>query len=172
MTARAQWEDMSEQDQLRMIIGCIVKAAHAKHMTGNPLDYVGDTYIRLTEKLDEDRDLPLIVTCAAGAALQSAYRHDKKFTDADNSKIQSADGETLGGILELIAGAGSVENEVVTRIDFGNFYEQLDCINKRIVNGLAVGRVRREIAPAVNMTASAVTKRIHNMREALRRCMA
>ena len=172
MTARAQWEAMSEQGQLKMIIGCIVTAARTNHMSVNPLDHVGDTYIRLIEKLDQDRDLPLIVTRAAGAALQKAHWQDKKFADADNYEIKSADGESLGGILELIAGAGSVENEVVTRIDFGRFYKQLDGINKQIVNGLAVGLVRREIASTVNMTTTAVTMRVHKMRETLRQCMA
>ncbi len=172
MSAKTEWEALSEQAQYKMLLGCIVKAAQKRGAKVNPCDYAGDTWLRVMEKLDDaDCDLPLLVYRAAQMALQKAFRHDKKYAAAADYEIKSKDGDGMGSVLELIAGAGSVENEAVTRVDFSVFYAALDAVNREIVNGLGAGYSAREIAPSVNMTHTAVNNRVARMREALRPCM-
>lgn len=173
MSARAKWNALTEQSQYGLIVGCICRTAKLHGVSaGDPLSHVGDTWLRVMDKLDEDKDLRLIVMDSAWAALQKAYRQDKRYADAANFEVKDADGVADCSVLDLVAGGGSVENEAVVRVDFGVFYDALDAINKQIVDGLAVGLTYREIAPTVNLTHGAVGARIGRMRETLTACMA
>lgn len=171
MSKRHEWESLSEQAQFKMICGCVCKAAHKRGVKIDPCELSGDTWLRVQDKLDADKDLLLIVMDAAEMALQKALRHDKKYLDADDYDVKGADGEALGSILDLIEGAGSVEAEAVTRVDFSVFYAALDATNKSIVNAKAVGLTQERIAPLVHISQSAVSSRLRRMRTALAACM-
>ena len=171
MSARTEWETMSEQAQMRMITGCVVKAAHKRGARVNPLDYAGDTWLRVMDKLDMEKDLVLICMDAAEMALQKGLRHERKAAACADFEVMGADGNRLGSVLDLVAGCGSVENEAVTRVDFGVFFAALDAVNQQIVEGLALGRSMREIAPEIGITHTAINKRVAKMREMLTVCM-
>lgn len=172
MTKRNEWDALGENGQYKMIIGCIVQAAQKRGIKVDPLAHVGGVFIRVAEQLDaSEMDLLMLVWKCAAAELQQYGRHERKAAAAADFEVQGADGGALGSVLDLIAGAGSVENEAVTRVDFSRFYAALDAANKRIVDGLAVGRTRRELAGDCEMSHTAVSKRIYKMRAALAACM-
>lgn len=172
MSKRDKWDALGENGQYKMIIGCIVEAAKARGIKVDPLAHVGGVFIRVAEQLDETPfDLPLLCWRCAFAELQQYGQHERKAAAAADFEVQGADGAGLGSVLELIAGAGSVENEAVTRVDFSRFYAALDAVNKRIVDGLAVGLTRRELAGDCEMSHTAINKRIYKMLAALAACM-
>jgi hypothetical protein len=172
MTKRNEWDALGENGQYKMIIGCIVQAAQKRGIKVDPLAHVGGVFIRVAEQVDEtELDLRLLCWKCAASELQQYGRHERKAAAAADFEVQGADGAALGSVLELIAGAGSVENEAVLRVDFSRFYAALDAVNKKIVDGLALGYSRCKIAPTVKMTPPAVTARIHKMRAALAVCM-
>lgn len=172
MSARTEWEALNEQDQMRMITGSICKAAHNKGLRVDPLAHAGDTWMRVMDKLDANKDLPLIVMDAAEMALQKAMRHERRAAACADFEVQGADGDTARSVLEIIAGVKNVEEQAITRADFSAFLAGLDGINRKIVDGLASGFSAREIAQTVSMTHTAVNKRIHAMRAVLAPCMA
>ena len=169
MSARTEWKAMSEQAQFKMCVGCIIKAARTMGIKVDPLEHVGGTWERVAGKVDdaEGVDLPLVVWKCASAELQQVRRHERKAAAAADYEVFGADGDGLGSVLELVAGAGSVENEAVTRVDFSRFYAALDAVNKRIVDGLGYGKTRRELADDCGMSHAAVSKRLYKMRAAL-----
>ena len=172
MSKRNEWDALGENGQYKMIICCIVEAAKAHGINVDPLAHVGGVFIRVAEQLDETPyDLPLLCWRCAFAELQQVARHERKAAACADFEVRGADGDALGSVLELIAGAGSVENESVTRVDFSRFYATLDAVNKKIVDGLAVGLTRRELAGDCEMSHTAVNKRIYKMRAALAACM-
>lgn len=165
--AREDWKSLGERGQFKMILGSVAKAAKKRGVSVNPADYAGETWIRVEERLDgAEEDLPLLVFKAAYNALQQMARQDRKFAAADNTPVKGADGDELGGVLDMVAGVGSVENEAVLRVDFSRFYEALDECNKRIVNGRAAGLYFREIAPLLpkEMSRAAMEKRLDVMK--------
>jgi hypothetical protein len=168
MSKRIEWDALGEQGQYRMCIGCIVKAARARGIKADPLEHVGATWERVAVKVDAwEDDLPLLVWKCADAELHQVKRHERKAAACADFEIEGADGDALGSILDTVAGVGSVENEAVLRVDFARFHDALDAVNKRIVDGLALGLSVREIAPTVNMTHTAINKRVARMRSAL-----
>lgn len=172
MTNRERFEALSENEQYKLLVGCIAKEAKRRGVKVDALAHVGETYIKLMERLDgSEKDLPLVVMDAAGSAIAKAYREDAKYTAADNSPITGADGAELESILDVVAGPGSVEAEAIVRVDFSRFYAALDARNKKIVGGLVAGKVRRVIAPEIGISTTGVTKRVLKMRETLREYM-
>ena len=169
MSRREEWESMEEKAQFRMICGCISKAAKRRGMSVNAADYAGEVWLRLADRLDgAEEDLLLLVYRAADNALQQAAYQDRKFAAADNTPVMGADGDELGGVLDLIADGGNVEAVAILRADFGRFFDGLDEINKKIVNGRAAGLYFREIAPTLpkEMTLQAIMKRLGVMEKA------
>ena len=172
MSKRNEWDALGEKGQFQMCCGCIVEAAHNKGLRVDPLAHVGGCWERVAGKVDaSELDLPLLVYKCAAAELQQVGRHERKAAAAADFEIEGADGDGLGSVLDLVAGVGSVENEAVTRVDFGVFYAALDAVNKKIVDGLAVGLTRRELAADCGMSHTAVSKRLYKMRGALAVCM-
>ena len=170
MSKRKEWEALSEQAQWKMIIGCICKAAHNQGMSVTPCDYAGDTWERLTDKLDSaEKDLLLVVMDAAEAALRHVYRRGKR--DAFQEVHDTGDAEH-GSMWDVIPDRGSVETQVIIRVELETFYEGLDTKNRIIVDGLAIGKTQTEIAPEVGMSQRAVSKRVQKMRGAFRECFA
>lgn len=168
MSKRKEWDALGDRAQWQMCIGCIVQVARDKGVRVDPLEHVGGVWERVAGKVDaSELDLPLLVWKCAAAELQQVKRHSDKAAACADFEVVNADGDGLGSVLDMVAGVGSVENEAVLRVDFGRFYDALDDVNKKIVDALALGLVRREIAPTVSMTPTAVTKRIHRMRAAL-----
>ncbi len=172
MSARSEWNALTEQAQFRMCVGCIVEVARDKGGRVDPLEHVGGTWERINAKLDDaDIALPLLAYKAAAAELQQAGRHERKATAAADFEVRGADGDALGSVLDTVAGVGSVENEAVTRVDFSRFFATLDTINQHIVNAMAAGMTQEEVAPSMCMSQSAVSKRLRKMRTALAVCM-
>lgn len=168
MSKRNEWDALGETGQFQMCCGCIVQAARNKGVKVDPLAHVGGCWERVAGKVDAtDEDLRLVVYKAAAAELQQVARHERKAAAAADFDVQGADGDRLGSVLDLVAGADSVENEAVLRVDFSRFYVALDAVNQQIVEGLALGRSMREIAPTVGMTHRAISKRVAKMRAAL-----
>lgn len=168
MSKRNEWDALGDRAQWQMCIGCIVKVAHARGIKVDPLEHVGGVWERVAVKVDAwEEDLPLLVWGCAAAELQQVKRYEDKAAAAADFEVMGADGDALGSVLELVAGVGSVENEAVLRVDFSRFYDALDAVNKRIVDGLAIGKTQTEIAPEVEMSQRAVSKRLCRMRAAL-----
>lgn len=169
MSKREEWEALGERGQFKMILGCVAKVAKKRGVSVNPADYAGETWIRTEERLDgAEVDLPLLVYRAAAAAMDRAAYQDRKFAAADNTPVKGADGDELGGVLDLIADGGNVEAVAILRADFGRFFDGLDECNKKILNGRAAGLYFREIAPTLpkEMTLQAIMKRLGVMEKA------
>lgn len=168
MSKRKEWDALGETAQFKMCCGCIVEVAHDKGVKVDPLAHVGGVWERVAVKVDSaDIDLPLLVWKCAAAELQQVGRHERKAAACADFEVMGADGDALGSVLDTVAGVGSVENEAVLRVDFSRFYDALDAVNKKIVDGLALGYSRHKIAPTVNMSTTAVNKRLYKMRAAL-----
>lgn len=168
MSKRNEWDALGEQGQYKMCVGCVVKVAHARGIKVDPLEHVGGTWERVAVKVDAwEEDLPLLVWGCAAAELQQVKRHDAKAAACADFEIMGADGDALGSVLDTVAGVGSVENEAVLRVDFSRFYDALDAVNKRIVDGLGYGKTRRELAAECDMSHTAISKRLYKMRAAL-----
>lgn len=152
----------------RSEIGRNVQVARDKGVRVDPLEHVGGVWERVAGKVDaSELDLPLLVWKCAAAELQQVKRHEDKAAACADFEVVNADGDALGSVLDTVAGVGSVENEAVLRVDFSRFYDALDAVNKKIVDGLALGYSRRKIAPTVSMSTTAVNKRLYKMRAAL-----
>ena len=172
MSKRQEWDTLGEREQYKMIIGCVVEAARNRGMKVDPLAHVGGVWVRVAEKLDDaEIDMRLLVYRCASVELQHAERHERKAAACADFEVMGAEGDGLGSVLDMVAGVGSVESEAVTRVDFAAFYETLDAVNKRIVDGLSLGMTRRELAADCRMSTTAIGKRVCKMRAALAACM-
>lgn len=172
MSKRKEWEALGEQAQYKMCMGCIVKVAHDKGVKVDPLEHVGGVWERVAGKVDaSELDLSLLTWKCARAELQQVGRRERKAAAAAEYEIMGAEGDGPGSVLDMVAGVGSVENEAVTRVDFGRFFDGLDAVNRRIVNGLGVGMTRRQLGAACGMSHAAINKRVNKMRAALAVCM-
>ena len=171
MTAREAWEAMNEQAQMRMLAGCIVKAAKNRGMTVDPMELAGDVYIRLADKLDADKPLVLAVMDAAEMSLQKQLRHERRDA-AVVHEVMGNDGESTSAVdLLMDTTRDSIEDRTITKVNFDVFLSGLDALNTRIVNDLIAGHSAREIAASVHLSHTAVNKRLNKMRSVLTVCM-
>lgn len=168
MSKRIEWEALGEQGQFQICVRCIGKAAHRLGVKVDPLAHVGGVWERVAVAVDAaEVDLALLVWRCAVLELQQVGRHERKAAACSDFEVKGADGDALGSVLDTVAGVGSVENEAILRVDFSRFYAALDSVNKKIVDGLAVGKNRRELGAEVGMSGTAVEKRLKKMRAAL-----
>lgn len=166
MSKREEWEALGETGQYKIILSTVAKVAKRQGVKVNPLDYAGETWLKVAEWVDGSAlDLPLIVWRAAVSAIGREARQLRKYADADNFTVAGADGDGLGQVLDMVAGSGSVEAEAILRVDFGRFYDTLDASNKKLVSGRAAGYLFREIGPTLpkKMSHAAMEHRLSRL---------
>ncbi len=166
MTKREEWNSLGETGQYKMILGTVAKVAKRQGVKVNPLDYAGETWLKVSEWVDESElDLPLIVWRAAVSAIGREARQLRKFAEADNFTVAGADGDGLGQVLDLVADSGNVEAVAILRVDFSAFYDGLDAVNKKLVSGRAAGYKFREIGPTLprKMSHAAMEHRLSRL---------
>lgn len=162
---RREWESMNETAQFRMICNCIGKAAARLHVRINAADLAGECWIRVTTRIKERPEESLLLTVYREAhnTVQAEYRHNRKFTEADNFPVEAAGGAQ---VLDLVAdGFGSVEALAILRADFGKFFDGLDEKNREIVTRrITDGEAQEKIATRLDISYPAVWKRLRRMR--------
>ena len=166
MSKREEWEALGETGQYKMILGVIGKVSKRQGVKVNPLDYAGETWLKVAEWVDGSAlDLPLIVWRAAVSAIGREARQLRKYADADNFTVAGADGDGLGQVLDLVADSGNVEAVAILRADFENFYKGLSDGNREIIRRRALdGETMEAIAARQNVSYAAVWNRLHRMR--------
>lgn len=166
MSKRQEWESMSGEAQYSMVCKIISKVAKRQGVKVNPLDYAGETWLKVAEWVDESElDLPLIVWRAAVSAIGREARQLRKYAEADNFTVPGADGDGLGQVLDLVADSGNVEAVAILRADFSRFYDGLSDGNREIIRRRALdGETMEAIAARQNVSYAAVWNRLHRMR--------
>lgn len=164
MTARQEWQALSEAQQFQLIIGCTARAAKRRGVKLNPVDLAGEVFVTVTDTLESGKKLLFVCLGAADAAIRREYRKERKHEAAKAFEYDEA-----ASVIEAMPATGaSVEKQVIDKLEFEAFMSAQDSTNREIIEYLASGFNGAEIAPKLDMSRQAVNKRIRKLRETLR----
>ena len=167
MSKREEWEALGETGQYKIILSTVAKVAKRQGVKVNPLDYAGETWLKVEEwVVDSSLDLPLIVWRAAVSAIGREARQLRKYATADNAPVKGGDGGEIGSLLDLVADdSGSVEALAILRADFSAWFDGLSDGNKEIIRRRALdGETMEKIADRLDVSYPSIWMRLHRMR--------
>lgn len=177
-----EWDAMTGTERHNFCRNCVLKAIREgrRLANGDELgDAINNTYVTvagnlldsstLAKKIERrasqgfNESLAAIISRAAKANLQREMSRAERDSVVISDTAINDSGEEYS-LFDSIAGASDTEKTATIRAALKDFYNGLDSKNKTIFGGMIQGKTERETAPEVDISNTAVHKRIAKIR--------